>query len=288
MRDGGEIFLVFSLDDELIILLLVFILIAVLAYVTFEHKHKNKDATILLITLALAGLIEAYLLIHLFFCYQLGFPASVLQDDMKDLSLTASDWLSFLSGYLGFAGSLIMAVLVYRQSKKIDALTISEYSTSLRFKIDDCLLSKDSLFDCSNIFQSLPGNSKLVYTFHCSRDEKCNNSNGILLFVNITNDSKVPMNALSFTAVEICEIKKGEKYENYKYEIRKGEWDPADKKIFLLPHESILRCFLIESLPNNIEPSWLKFKYHYESNTGLSSELIIYMDDNGKILQLDS
>lgn len=85
--------------------------------------------------MAIITLIVMFIIIHLFFCYQLGLPASVVQDNSTDLTLSASDWLGFLGGYLGFSGSLIMAYLVYRQNKTINNLTLSEYvpSVNIRF-----------------------------------------------------------------------------------------------------------------------------------------------------------
>ncbi len=101
----------------LIIIISEVLLIGICLLLKQRFKNKINDlCSIIVLSLVLALGFE---LIYCAFYDQIGFPPGN--------NLTNSDWLSFLSGYLGFAGSLIMAWLVYKQDKKINELTMQEY-----------------------------------------------------------------------------------------------------------------------------------------------------------------
>lgn len=159
MDDKWRGFSVHPFGSELLLSFSLFVVIILLVLSLLRFNRKKRDTTIITISLVLFILIESYVVIHLFFCYQWGFPASVAQDNSHDLSLSSSDWLSFLSGYLSFAGSLVMAYLVYRQSKIIDKLTISEYLPSASIIIHESVKSIDYYNFCAdNIIQCPPNN----------------------------------------------------------------------------------------------------------------------------------
>lgn len=74
-------------------------------------KDKFPLGVLLLIALG-------YGVIYVLFFFQIGLPAGN--------ELGNKEWLSFLSGYLGFAGTLIMSVMVYRQERQLAQLTLKQ------------------------------------------------------------------------------------------------------------------------------------------------------------------
>ena len=93
--------------------LFIILLCAVLAFfISYISKRWPKYSTFLTIIKLLLLLTAGYALVYLFFFYKIGLPPVDGLDD--------SDWLSFLSGYLTFSGSLIMAWLVFTQSRDIN------------------------------------------------------------------------------------------------------------------------------------------------------------------------
>lgn len=110
---------------EVCMLIIVLLVVLILCRRRKQNAEKCKDAYDCIIAIMI--LIAVFIVIHFLFCYQIGFPGSVSQNNNTDLNLTSADWLGFLGGYLGFAGSLVMAYLVYRQSEQINNLTLSEY-----------------------------------------------------------------------------------------------------------------------------------------------------------------
>lgn len=81
-------------------------------FISFVSKLRPKYGTFVTIIQFLLFLTAGYMSVYLFFFYKLGLPAADGLDD--------SNWLSFLSGYLSFSGSLIMAWLVFTQSRDIN------------------------------------------------------------------------------------------------------------------------------------------------------------------------
>lgn len=88
----------------------------------------KKSLFFIQLCICFIGLVLSFELIYCAFFFEIGFPPGSM--------LNSSDWLSFLGSYLGFAGSLIMAVLVYKQDKKINDLTLQEYQTSFKLSIE--------------------------------------------------------------------------------------------------------------------------------------------------------
>ena len=66
----------------------------------------------------LISIVVGYLLIYAIFYLQIGLPSGN--------GLENKDWLAFLGGYLSFAGSLIISVMVYRQEKRLAKLTMKQ------------------------------------------------------------------------------------------------------------------------------------------------------------------
>lgn len=244
----------------------------------FELRNRKKDNNCFAIVLCLCILTEIFIGIHFLFCYQIGFPASVTQNNRTDLNLNASDWLGFLGSYLGFSGALIMAYLVYRQSKIIDGFTILEYKPSLSIMKCICVKSTDYVdkFDIDNVIQYLPNDLyTYYYTYHLkhckvlgTEYEKFN----LLLFVEIMNNSKLTINNFSFLSIEIRGINNS---CDYIYTNRGGEWDPANKKTQINPGGKLKRCFIIEDIPSIIDISWMILRFTYDEIRDLDIKLLV-------------
>ena len=235
-------------------------------------------------------MVGLYIAIHFLFCYQIGFPASVTQNNVMDLNLTSSDWLSFLSGYLGFSGSLIMAVLVFKQSEKINILTISEYTPSASLLVQACVKSDDyPNFEGDLLCYSMPETSSGYYTFQCRRNEddealsECD-SFDLLLFTEIVNNSKSAITGLSFANISIEEINQdGQGGHSYTFFNCGKKYDPADKKTIIYPGQALKRCFLIQNPPKVIDMSWMTVNFTFGNKVPLSLEVLIQKYENGII-----
>lgn len=88
-----------------------------------KNRDKNKKGTVLL-----WAIIWSLILLFIFLGSVYVFANYSLKDPGADL--TVADWLSFFGSYISFAGSLIMAYVVYRQDKTINQLTLQEYQTA--------------------------------------------------------------------------------------------------------------------------------------------------------------
>ncbi|MDO4617466.1 MAG: hypothetical protein Q4B03_08420, partial [Lachnospiraceae bacterium] len=242
------------------------------------------------VILCILTLADLFIAIHFLFCYQIGLPASVAQNNSLDLSLGSSDWLGFLGSYLGFSGSLVMAYLVYRQSKLINDLTISDYSLSI--SIGSCYCVKDtefgSHFDRDNLLQYVPDDKEtFYYTYHCDHEKDINSeyeSFSVLLFFEIINNSKSTISGLSFSSIEIADINGN---HSYCYTNKGQEWDPADRKASIKSGAIVRRCFLLEDVPCKIDISWLRIRFSCDGNKFPVIELLISKRKGESIIFLD-
>lgn len=250
-----------------IALLIALLLLAAVLYFFMERKRKKNNYSISYVFLLVLILISLFIAIHLIFCYGLGFPASINQTE-SDLALRSADWLSFLGSYLSFSGALVMAFIVYRQSKIIDELTISEYKPTMSISIISCNKSTEyrkGEFKENNIIQVLPTSSEPFYTYYCDCKETGKNTAfedySVLLFVEIYNHSKSPVNQLSFESIDFSSIKSDKGH--FKYSKRGGNWDLADGLTHIIPGKKLKRCFLINKIPTDFGICWMKFKFIY-------------------------
>ena len=199
--------------------------------------RSNRFALVVVVL----GLINVFIGIRLFFNYPGIFYNSQIED-ASNYVLGATDWLSFLGSYLGFAGSLVMAYLVYLQSKFINDITVSEYNPSINMIISLCSKSTDyKEFRDNDIIQSDPNDlNNQYYTFHCAHNNVEQNKYeefGILIFAEIINTSRISISQLSFLSIEINGTQaNGKKFE---YVNLGGKWDPADKAPKILPGKRI-------------------------------------------------
>lgn len=269
----------------LAVVIILFVLVVVRYF--FRKSLSVKFKEIFSCIIAFTIMVGLYIAIHFLFCYQIGFPASVTQNNVMDLNLTSSDWLSFLSGYLGFSGSLIMAILVFKQSEKINKLTISEYTPSASLVIQACVKSSDYPNFMGNLLcYPRPETSMSYYTFHCRRkedDEKTteDDSFDLLLFAEIVNNSKSPITCLSFTNINIDEIKRDSKSrQSYTFFSCENVSDPADKKTTIYPGQALKRCFLIQNPPKVIDMSWMTINFTFGNDLPLALEVLIQKQEN--------
>lgn len=274
---------------EVLLAILLFIAIILFAFFLFRFRSMKKDTTTVSIALVTVTLIDAFIIIHLFFCYQWGFPASISQDNAKDLTLGAADWLSFLSGYLSFAGSLVMAYLVYRQTKKIDRLTLSEYQPSVSLLIQKTAKSTDyPNFAVANIIQYIPEQPlDQYYTYHCDLVETNNECEdfSILLFVEITNNSKATIKKLSFLSIELQDTQ--DRNQKILYKNRGNNWDPADSITEILPGSKLKRCFLMNKIPKSLGINWMTFNFLHGDSDSISTKTLVSKSSNYELTFLN-
>lgn len=264
---------------EVFMLIIVLLVVLILCRRRKQNAEKCKGAYDGIIAIMI--LIAVFIVIHFLFCYQIGFPGSVSQNNNTDLNLTSADWLGFLGGYLGFAGSLVMAYLVYRQSERINNLTLSEYKPSASIIVQKCVRStdygEDDGFAINAIIQTVPGvKSEEYYSYHCVapiNDSIEFEQFQILLFLNIVNNSKAPINNLSFKSLEIKEI--GNESRIFEYVNRGKDYDPADGHSDVLPSRYLKRCILIENIPKEIKTSWMTLNFTYGKGFSFSPGILV-------------
>ncbi len=220
-------------------------------------KGKNSKLTYSSVTFAILLLIIFYILLHLAFCYQLGYPASVHQTE-NDLSLTSADWIGFLGNYLGFAGALVMAYFVYRQGKIINDFAISEYIPAIGINIIGIKPFRNN--NDLDLLQIGP-DSKAYYTLfpipkqgNSFQREEC----GMLLFSEITNYSKSTLHDLIFCSLEIKEIMSDNVKASYSIS---NPNDPSNYAVTLFPHNGMKRCFAITDFPDQFGISIMKIVF---------------------------
>ena len=112
-------------------------------------------------------LVVLYEIIYGMFYRQVGFPSSINENV---LTLSSSDWLSFLGSYLGFAGSMVMAVAVFLRTKRINQLDIQKYEPRLKIQLKDYIVNDiasawfdDDFFDNLVYTRSIGGNDYPVF-----------------------------------------------------------------------------------------------------------------------------
>lgn len=258
-----------SIIIEIVFLAIVLVLlILMIAYKKrFPHQYTNVYIGLIMCMI----MIEIFLVIHFLFCYQIGLPASLTQDNDTDLNLTSSDWLSFLGAYLGFAGSFIMAYVVYKQTEMINRITLSEYQPSVSIAVLSCVKStayEPGEFAENAIMQVMPGtDEEEFYSYHYNLDETNVNEFEdfkILIFVEIINNSKTSIKNISFKSLAIREVNSEGRYINY--EKKEEGFDPADRCTDILPNHSIKRCILLNCIPEEMDIGWMTLNFVYNGN----------------------
>lgn len=203
-----------------------------------KHEDEKRGAlktnknSYFYIVICLSLLIVAFEIVYVFFYFQVGLPASKNQDDI-DLKLSASDWLSFFGSYLGFAGSLIMAFVVYKQDQKITELTLQEYQPALYFRItgysikDINSITSPMIKDCdSTDYLRCDASQTETYESAVPDNQRC------ILYISLKNIGKQPLTGFMFESIEVEQNSEYEKkYELIDSDINKMElslrpWEP--------------------------------------------------------------
>lgn len=259
--------------------------------VSIKSIFKNQTVNMCFFIVLL--LFSAFFLIHLLFCYQIGFPASKTQVNNEHLTLSASDWLGFLGGYLGFAGSFLMSVVVLIQSRDINKLTLAEYKQSIRIGVASCCHVDDYgkhkiEINTHSLAQSPIDSDELIYTHFC----RIENSYGFdteaepfLFFIEITNNSKSTIEDFSVQSIELIEL--SERKQQFRFIKRQDMNDPADGRTIILPGGTLKRCFMLEYFPCDVQVmGWLIFNFACSSNQ-LLTDRVIFSKDGRKITVLN-
>lgn len=88
---------------------------------------KERTRSIVFWIIGILTMVIIYVAVYLCFKGNTGFPPGA--------GLEKSDWLSFCGDFLGFSSSTLMAVVVFRQDKKINSLLKIEYDPILVFRV---------------------------------------------------------------------------------------------------------------------------------------------------------
>lgn len=278
----GILFLVLFPINKIIsevALLVLLVLVSINLFIDNRKTDKGKERNNSVL-IAILLLIAFFVLLHFLFCYQLGYPASSSQE-RSDLVLKSSDWLVFLGSYLSFAGSLVMAYFVYRQSKVLNDFTISEYSPSIGIKIVECRIIEKN--DRASILQKDKGN-KDYYTFFPPFDFDRNQYDGsledfgILLFSEITNYSKSTLHEFTLERIEIEEQSEfgdgeiGKSLLHVYYGTNLESLDPKNVKTALYPKSSLNWCFALWDVPKQFNISLMKIVFSFSNKAHLAIE----------------
>ena len=105
-----------------------------------EKKTKEIEFPWKILLLLVLG----YLMIYLLFFTQIGLPSGD--------GLSNKDWLSFLGGYMSFAGSLIMSIMVYRQEKRLAKLTVKQSNYYLECAVEVCEFASQDFYSEDKTF----------------------------------------------------------------------------------------------------------------------------------------
>lgn len=272
---------------EIILLISLFVFSTVVFLIALKKKNTTAATISVVITL-----VEVFVIIHLLFCYQIGFPASKMQDNTNDLILSASDWLAFLGGYLGFAGSFVMAYLVYRQSTLINKLTISEYAPCASLRIQcSVICSEHKKYIKDNILQSIPNNENTkYYTLHYSYVGEPENDweSKILVYAEVENNSKSTIYNLSFDTITLESLVPNQRCYKYKNNVAYNKmWDPVDGEMYILPGRCVKRCFVIDTMPSVIEMGWLDISFMGDKKNNYYAKVLISKERGRALTFLD-
>lgn len=208
------------------------------------------------------------------FYFQAGFPAGE--------SLNSSDWLSFLGGYLGFAGSLIMAWLVYLQDTRLKELTLEEYAAAFSCKIRGVQRKVDTEEERKRVLDELePG--KKTHGFYFKHDvfplaqevPKPNEKAIPVLFLSLQNVGKLPVKKMRFEKVELEPYKDQKESYIYGFKTENGG-NILNGKHELLPEGTLSLCLAMHSLPEKLEFSSFRLTFSFELGAKRKEQTILF------------
>lgn len=237
----------------------------------------------LTVILLIAGLVSVFLFIYAFFFYKWGLsPAESLED---------KDWLAFLSGYLSFSGSLVMAWLVFKQSAIINQFTIQEYGIHVKGEIDD-LTTLERTKSIGKWTLRYPNNNKDYFKYDlCVNAQRLDTDDAKyknLLWFKFYNYGKLPIHRLSFNHVIIRDLNSEEK--DRIFFVYKGEKSSPFNGIHsIVPNDWVQICFVLPPIENYLSKKSYDFKISF-STEGMKSEeyinFVLYCD-NKRLFMID-
>lgn len=251
---------------------IICLLLSTFFFVFVIHRKNRRSPVILVILAAFLGLFGLLMVIHFFFCFHIhhvGFPLSATQETEETYGLTASNWLSFIGSYLGFAGSLIMSFLIYHQSRIINDYTISEYAPSIGISVHDCLTQAEVCnYNQTSILQ-VDREGREHYAFFCdlvsgafNNRKEAFESIQVLVYTEIQNHSKSTITRIKFIEIELNEINNPSSC--FTYNNRGGIMDPVSEGLCLYPKESVNLCFVLNQIPREMKISWMTIRFQYD------------------------
>lgn len=235
-------------------------------------KEKGNDVCVLVMWAALLAL--GFEGIYIAFYNQWGPPPGP--------NLENTDWLSFLAGYLGFAGSLIMAWLVYRQEKKINELLLQEYKVTLKPSVKGIELKKYSDDEMDYYFYKFGGCNDLyikhdVELLSDYKDVNINNSDlKSVIYFELINMGKLRVDNLCFNSVKIISPETNSiKYEfAFKKDIGGNLLNGSHQ---ILPDNSLCVCLVFLSFPTTLSIHKLQLSFSYFLGTHQEEKDVIFL-----------
>lgn len=250
----------------------------------WKDGEKEKAKVIFVVEALLLG----GWLVYGAFYFQVGFPAGE--------GLSSSDWLSFLGGYLGFAGSLIMAWLVYLQDTRLKELTLEEYAAefygcirSLKW-IDRKSLEREPtqvVIFCGE--GEGKGKSYFKHEAFLKSEEKRKDTEEKwpVIFLSLKNAGKLSVKNICFEKIEIQSYDKDAKRYTYGFQV-KNEENLMNGKHEILPGGALNICLVMHSLPEELKFSSFRLTFGFKiGKRKQEQELLFYIETKGKkIIQI--
>ena len=250
----------------------VFACVLMLAAALYFFRMKRTEAA--WFAIALLALVGSFAGVYAVFYGQAGLPAGE--------GLSSADWLSFLSGYLGFAGSLIMAWLVYRQDTKLKELTMEEYAAAFSCKIRGVQHKVDTEEERKRVLDELePG--KKTHSFYFKHDvfpltqevPKPNKEEVPVLFLSLKNVGKLPVKKIRLEKVELEPYKDQQESCVFGFTTENGG-NILNGKHELLPEGMLNLCLVMHSLPEKLAFSSFRLTFSFELGTKRKEQTLLF------------
>lgn len=243
-----------------------------LAAALYFFRMKRTEAA--WFAIALLVLIGSFVGVYAAFYGQAGLPAGE--------GLSSADWLSFLGGYLGFAGSLIMAWLVYRQDTKLKELTMEEYAAAFSCKIRGVQQARDTKKEREQVFgfwEQEPQEYRNYFKHDAFPEaQEAQEAGGKLvtkIFLSLQNAGKLPVREMLLEKVEIQPYEKQEKLYRYNF-TRENGGNILNGKHELLPEGMLNLCLVMHSLPEKLEFSSFRLTFSFELGAKRKEQTILF------------
>ena len=243
-----------------------------LAAALYFFRMKRTEAA--WFAIALLVLISSFVGVYAAFYGQAGLPAGE--------GLSSADWLSFLGGYLGFAGSLIMAWLVYRQDTKLKELTMEEYKPAFYSCIRGVMTVTDTVEGREKVFTTVEDGEKtkkIYFTndaFPVNMSKKmflCTEEHMPVICFTIENAGKLSAEKLRFDELKISPYGSKNAGRAYRFEEKTGG-NLLSGRHELLPGKALNFCVAMHLLPDRLEFSLAQLSFSFEMKEERTNETI--------------